>query len=1136
MPDTLGPVEVEFSIPRDFEKDIDSAIKKMAGLTGAASKLPSEVKAAMAEQSAIIKTIESDIKTLESALKTVAPGAAKQEMIQEVAAAKKALTEEKAALQQLSVSYDQSRESSKRLTIQLRDMQDQLAKLRIAGKQNTEEYKILEGAAARLADELRDVRHVTKSIGDDQAQFKGFAEGVTGLTGAFSAAGGAVAIFAGENENLQKIQTRVQGLMAITIGLQQVSTSLNKDSAFMTVTVVKAKQLWAAAETRLTAALWGSNVAAKALMATVTLGASIAIPALIALYDRLVTKQKEAADAQREAGRITTESNIEAGKARIEIDQMIRKLEKFRGSKESEKRLLSEVNKAYSETFGTYKTLADWLDVLKAKAADYVKVMFLQSKATRLVDKAIKYDTQAQQIAAQPMTDFVDDLDVNRNTNIFGQVDEQKLRQIAEERKKQQVKLAESRKELALKEAEIIQSELQSLQNTAGINTGFEDDGKDKAKQTYAQKLAEVKKFFELYKQSIELGQAEAAAIFKRQLPDAGSYEDYINKELEKATAEGNTDKTAALIPEKNAISSSFKNLLNDYQTYSDERAAIEKKFNADILKLTQTGYAEKARVAEQERDKELKALDDSQPLNKMIEKYKTYRQKIADITRESQAEIDALRASGNLGEAKEAELQRDLEIQRLILDNEFSQYEQIEQLGRRELRAFMAKIKTKIDLLRAEGKAVAELEKVYAEAESELNKSGNKNLAAAGSLMSSIAQAAGSANEELGRMVGLAGNLASNLASALDGFKQGSPSSISSFGTIVSIFATISDELDKQWGRQARIAEIEQQRERYNNRLRIIIDETTDALDRQLKALNSINNADKGQAYSNTIDFVQASIESTRAALDNLKFEFLPAPDDLDQTIDLAFLKFATKAETEAQAIRIALADGLIGQEQADIALEYLATLENLGDQAAELSQQRIEFLVQTNSVDLANELADTIVNAFNEGESAAMAWGKVTDQVMSNAIKNALKMKLLSEPISDAVAALADDMQDGALSQSEQDAFRNRINIAAENFNQALNLYPDLFGVDAPVNQSQERNAFSGMTQQTGSELLGQFTALRMSAAAIADILRDERQSRISMRQSLEVIAQNTAYCRKLENIDRVLSVIENDGVKVR
>ena len=78
---------------------------------------------------------------------------------------------------------------------------------------------------------------------------------VSGLAGLFTTATGALSLFASENENLARIQTRVQSVMAITMGLQQVFNTLNKDSAFRLVTVVKMKNLLTAANTRLAVAL-----------------------------------------------------------------------------------------------------------------------------------------------------------------------------------------------------------------------------------------------------------------------------------------------------------------------------------------------------------------------------------------------------------------------------------------------------------------------------------------------------------------------------------------------------------------------------------------------------------------------------------------------------------------------------------------------------------------------------------------------------------------------------------------------------------------------------------------------------------------------------------------------------------------
>lgn len=1146
MSDTLGPVEVEFTIPDSFGKETDAAIKKMAGLTDAAIDMPKKVKAAISDQKDLVKAIEGDVKDLEKILKTLDAGPVKTEVQDALAGSKTAVMSSKAGLKELEVAYDQAAAGNVRFSKQLRNMQEELVKARMAGKQNTAEYRAMEAAAAALKDEIDDVAQVTRTLADDQAGFRGFADGITGVTGAFAAAGGAVALFAGENENLQKIQTKVQGLMAITIGLQQVSNTLNKDSAFMTVTVVRAKNLWAAAEARLAVALWGSTAAAKALMATLTLGIAVVIPILISMYDKFRTAQKASLDLQREAAQVSKEANIEAGKARIEIDMTINKLQKFNGSKLAEKKMIDELNKKYGETFGTYKTLADWLDVLKRKSGEYVEVLFLQAKVQGQVAKATAVDAKIQNYIAEPVASFERSGDGQKYTETkYGPIstyDPSLAKAQAEKRKADYVKALEAEREAILREAKKTQDDLQVLQSKTAVSA-LPGVGDPKTKETYAQKVAEVKKFYELYARAIELGQEEAAAIFKKKLPDAASYQEYITNELLKANASGDLAKTTVLIPEKAGIATAFKELLNEFKSYTEEREAIELKYNDKIAQLTKAGYAEKVRIAIEARNKELAALDDSQPLAKLVEKYKTYRQQIVDITEKSDLEIKSLREGGYEDEAKFAEVERNQKIQDLILKNEFSSYNEIKEMGKKELEAFMLKIKTKIDLMRAEGKAVDKLEEVYNDAQAKLTTKPSdsdpglkyKELS---QILGTMADATGDLNREFGILVGQAANLAGNLGNAMSSLKEGGPGAASAFGNVLSIVATVANELDRAFGMQAKLAKLEEKRAQYNKALLYNVESTNLAIQAQLQLLDRLTGSNIAAGYSQTFALISEKIELTTQQLAGINFDFLPGPDQLNQKLDLETLKMMTGAKDDAEALRIALRDGLISQDQANIAQEYLATLEDLKNQSYELQQQQIEMLTQTNAVQLADELADALANAAIEGTDAMLAWGDVTDRVLQNAVKNALKMKLLSAPIEEAVAQLAKDM-DGGLSAEEQANFRASMEEAGKNYQQALQDFPDLFGPENSFNNDENkpgRNAFSSMNQQTGSELLGQFTALRMTSASVADILKDEKNARASMRASLEAIAENTAYCRKLEDIDRTLKVLETDGVKIR
>lgn len=103
--------------------------------------------------------------------------------------------------------------------------------------------------AANLSDTLQDLNTQTRILSNDDANLQGFMSGMSGLAGILTTATGALSLFATENENLQKIQTRLQSVMAVTMGLQQVFNTLNKDSAFRLVTVVRMKNLLTAATT-----------------------------------------------------------------------------------------------------------------------------------------------------------------------------------------------------------------------------------------------------------------------------------------------------------------------------------------------------------------------------------------------------------------------------------------------------------------------------------------------------------------------------------------------------------------------------------------------------------------------------------------------------------------------------------------------------------------------------------------------------------------------------------------------------------------------------------------------------------------------------------------------------------------------
>lgn len=183
----------------------------------------------------------------------------------EIAVRKQALSEARNLSDELEKEAQKREQSTKQVEAnaqahqslrgQIRALKEEMAQLVSQGiDEQSEAYKALVNELGRLQDIQGDIATQGRILANDEAKFQGFIQGVSGLSGAFSAATGAVSLFAGENENLQRVMTKVQSVMAIAMGLQSVAQTLNKDSAFRLVTLNGLKEWWAGIVAKSTAA------------------------------------------------------------------------------------------------------------------------------------------------------------------------------------------------------------------------------------------------------------------------------------------------------------------------------------------------------------------------------------------------------------------------------------------------------------------------------------------------------------------------------------------------------------------------------------------------------------------------------------------------------------------------------------------------------------------------------------------------------------------------------------------------------------------------------------------------------------------------------------------------------------------
>lgn len=212
----------------------------------------------------------------------------------------------------------------------------------------------------------------------------------------------------------------------------------------------------------------------------------------------------------------------------------------------------------------------------------------------------------------------------------------------------------------------------------------------------------------------------------------------------------------------------------------------------------------------------------------------------------------------------------------------------------------------------------------------------------------------------------------------------------------------------------------------------------------------------------------------------------------------------------------------------------EYKEQYAELGRQIEDMYDEISKDILQTDAVDFAGTLGDALVDAFKQGEDAATAFENTVNQVLQNAIVNQLKKKFLEKQLQGALDDLensmgywnGDDFVFDGLTDAEIEDFKRRVQAAANNFNEALGIYSDIFK-DLNIEEPDDSltGAVKGVSEETASILAGQVNAIRINQLEATSILRQSLQT-------LNTIAANTAYNRYLSRIERIITILESNS----
>lgn len=972
---------------------------------------------------------------------------------------------------------------------------------------------------------------------------------------------------------------------------------------------------------------------------------------------------KTALDELRESMQKTYEVEKEANstlvKTRFEMDQVIRSIKNFKGSKDEERKKVTELNSTYGEAFGYYQTLSEWYDTLMQKSSDYIQVLVLEQKARKWIDQAVEEGDKGDKIKSEGIESnrpwFGKGGKISKffgggTTNQFGS----DPAVVAHNNKLKEVYDAE---EDALKRAEEFQGEAKRIREGTNINTvitgsveelessiaekrkalkkltnkadydaelkvieeeekkleaitGKKDKGGNGTdKKDYQTELAEARiraqqkleaATVQVMQEGYEKRRKLAGLEYQEELSRIDQQEKKLKDKLDHAKQSGkkvspdeykqiqndaSTERAVALMIYENELDKINKDATeverkkleeyaSQFQGYITKRTSTEKSFDnkRDVL---QKGGASDETLNELDYQKE-KALEDID--NEYAAREEVFKSWAANVVNLNLEELQRL-----LVEA-EQELER---AEFLNPDDE----------GLATRRAKVSTLKNTVSSkmnTQGEGKDKkdnkksikewSELNRVLGDVEDSFDDIGG----AVGDVAGDIIKTAGTISTSTLSIIDGITTLSENSAEGIKGTSEVAAESISTVEKASVILAIISAALKvataivSLFKRTDYMEEFRKEMAKLNYELALVKLNAEISTDKKSifgddlwgNAIKNVNLAKEAlDRYNGTLDKIKnrkiftgfAGATAEAMGLKNTFNSLGASIANMQVQVQHKTWFRSTKYKSLKDAVpELFNADGTVNQD----ALEKFIGSDTFGKLSGENQQylqemsdywkayqeavEKVKDYLTDIFGDLGGTLADTLVDSWANGTDAATAYYENVSEMLESLGKQMIYSTLFGDIFEKAQNKMLAVTQNADLSADEK--FKEYIKLLGSmtdevlgkqgDFNALLEAYQqmakdkgfDIFKPDEGASQSGRSGAYTAMSQEQGTKLEGLFTSLQDHASGIHQLLEELKEGRYADHEIFVQIAENTAYCKLLEDILEIITRQERDGVKIK
>ena len=303
-------------------------------------------------------------------------------------------------MSEFEVTSKSAANAEKTLQQELKEITNQLSRMKLEGKDGSAEYQNLIQRAGELKDAMGDTSQAIKAVASDTSNLDAILGAASAVSGGFGLAVSTMSLLGADTEDVAKAQKKLQQAIALVNSVQAISNALNKDSALMVkLQALSYKLLGKEMQATAVATNTAAGAISKMKAALVATGIGALVVALGFAVSKLmdyIEKTKEATKKQAEWRKEIEKQDKSLQKTFKDQDKAANNLAK---SQEKVNKTIKNNEKAIKD-FG--KTSSQQLKEAKALTDKYKFSTEVQKKSyDDAVEAARKANMEYQKLAEQ---------------------------------------------------------------------------------------------------------------------------------------------------------------------------------------------------------------------------------------------------------------------------------------------------------------------------------------------------------------------------------------------------------------------------------------------------------------------------------------------------------------------------------------------------------------------------------------------------------------------------------------------------------------------------------------------------------------------------------------------------------------